>query len=185
MRAPISAELRAASHAVETRHLRHLNALGVQWETIGGLGAHHYGLGVVNASAGEDGLYFPDPDGEPHLLLPVYEDGELLDIVAFQSTVPDKWLLRCGNGWALGVEGGFSRHCWEGSARLAATPLDWLRYGAKGLCVLDWSAPEVSNLADLTAVECSDPALAQLLRKALTKPPRIPAISWGETSLAA
>lgn len=178
-------EMRAACFAVTHAHLRRLVALGVGYPTLAELGRHHYGFGVVTASEDGRGLYVPDPDGELHLVLPVYEDGGLVDLVAFRSATPDKWLLRTGLGWALGLEWDLSGHDWAEPVRLDATPLDWLRAGAGGLCVLDWEAPELCDLANLSAVHCPDATIAGLLRNALTKPPRLPDISVGEIPLAA
>lgn len=184
----LEAELRSAAIAVTHARLRQMVALGVSWSTIGELGRHHDGFGIVAVRDARDGLYEPDPDGHPHLVLPVYEDGELVDLVAFRSELPDKWMLRTGLGWALGVEDGlprlYERSFWHTEPlSLSATPLDWLRGGAKGLCVLDWEAPELAELSDFTAVQCPDATIAAVLRKALTKPPRLPNISVGELSL--
>lgn len=182
----LHAELRSAAHAVTHANLRQLVALGVGWPTIGELGRHHDGFGVVTARDAGDGLYEPDPDGQPHLLLPVYEDGELVDLVAFRSDAPDKWMLRTGNGWALGLDEGWGMLHNGDPLRLSATPLDWLRNEATGLCVLDWEAPELTvELADFAAVQCPDATIAGLLTEALTQPSRLPSISVGETRLVA
>lgn len=179
-------ELRAAAFSVTQAHLRRLISLGVGWPTIGELGRHHYGFGVVCASDNGRGLYVPDVDGELHLVLPVYEDGELVDLVAFRSDAPEKWMLRTGNGWALGLEDGWGMLHNGEPLPLSATPLDWLRGGAEGLCVLDWEAPELAvELADFATVHCSDAIVAGLLNKALTKPPRLPNISVGDIRLVA
>lgn len=178
-------ELKAAAFAVTQAHLRRLVALGVGWTTIGELGRHHYGFGVVCASDDGQGLYVPDIDGELRLVLPVHEDGELVDLVAFRSDDPESWLLRTGYGWALGLEDGLGRHTWGYPVPLSVSPLEWLQGGAEGLVVLDWDAPELHYLADLPHLVCSSDALATQLRTALSRPVRFPTISVGETRLAA
>lgn len=115
--------------------------MGVSWETIGELGREHHSFGVVNCAPGEDGLYIPG-EGELNLVLPIFESGELVDLCAFQSRNPTDSLLRVGSGWALGLERGLERHTWADAVPLAVSPLDWLRNGAEGLCVVDWDAPE-------------------------------------------
>lgn len=177
-------ELRLAALAVGPAHLNRLRALGVSWPTIGELGRHHHGLGIVRAKEAEDELYILG-DGEQHLVLPVYEDGELLDLVAFRSGDPERWLLRSGYGWALGLEHGLGRHTWGGPVPLSVSPLEWLQRGAEGLCVLDWSAPEVYYLNDIDHLVCSSARLAKHLRIALSKPARLPKISIEEPRLAA
>lgn len=181
----LEAELKAAAWAVKKEHLPRLFALGISRSTIAELGRHHYGFGLVNAIAGEDGLYVPG-DGEPHLVLPVYESGELVDLVAFRSCDPEHWLWRTGDGSALGLEWGWGMLHNGEPLTISATPLDWLRAGCEGLCVLDWDAPELAiELADFAAIHCPDAITARLLKKSLTKPQRLPNISVGEIPLAA
>jgi hypothetical protein len=173
-------ELWSAIRNVKQRHLDYLRAQGVSKLTIAELGSRHFSFGVANVSDDGAGLYVPDEDGAPHLVLPVYEDGVLVDLCAFTTAAPAKWKLRAGQGWALGLFDGFHRHWWHGGAILSSTPIDWLRNGAHGLCVLDWASPEVSRLADLETVEVENLTVANVLTKALTKPPRLPKITFGE-----
>jgi hypothetical protein len=180
----VHAELRSACEAVRHSHLRQLVALGVSWPAIGELGRHHFGFGVTPAASAGDGLYSPG-EGELHLVLPVYEDGELIDLCAFRSCDPLGWSLRTGLGWALGLEGGFAPHSWADTVPLVESPLEWLRNGATGLCVIDWDAPEVSHLTDLPHIACSTPRLAVRLRYALARPQRLSSRSyqWGTAGL--
>ncbi len=180
----LHAELRASCQAVTRLRLRQLVGLGISWATIGELGRHHYGFGVIRAVPADDGLYVPG-DGEPHLLLPVYEDGELIDLCAFRSGDPLNWLLRTGLGWALGLEDGIEPLAWAESVGLAVSPLEWLREGATGVCILDWDAPVLRYLSDLPHLVCSSNELATRLRAALARPVRFPTISVGETHIAA
>ncbi len=182
--ADLHAELRASCKAVRRSHLRQLTALNVSWPTIGELGRRHYGFGVARAAPVGDGLYEPG-EGELHLLLPVFEDGELIDLCAFRSSDPLNWVLRTGLGWALGLEDGMEPLSWQESVGLAVSPLEWLRDGATGVCVLDWDAPEVRYLSDLPHLVCSSDELATQLRAALARPVRFPSISVEETRLAA
>lgn len=180
-------ELRSAAEQVHSLHLSRLRGLGVSWETIAELGRHSYGLGVANAieHPSEPGLYCLDPAGAPHLVLPVFDAGELIDLVAFRSSAPNDWLLRTGLGWALGLERGLERHTWGDPVNLAVSPLEWLQQGATGLCVLDWDAPEVPYLTGVPHLVCSTETQAALLRKSLARPVRFPTISVMEAALAA
>lgn len=180
----LAGELKSGAFAVTAYHLRHLTSLGITWETIGELGRNHYSLGVATCTKGEDELYYLS-DGSPHLILPVYEEEELVDLCAFQSRNPTKWLLRVGSGWALGLEHGLGRHTCGDPVPLAVSPLEWLQRGAEGLCVLDWSAPEVHYLNDIDHIVCSSDRLSKHLRAALSKPVRFPKISIEEARLAA
>jgi hypothetical protein len=178
--AHISHELRDLSLAATPLLLHRLKALGVPWSTIAQMGARHYFGGSSRVIDIDDGLYAPSDEGAPHLVLPVFEDGELVDLVAFTAQQPLAWLLRLGTGWSLGLIDGLERHSWQEEVRLWASPLDWLRADCDGLCVLDWTAPEVLELARLPSIRCQDKTLAERLREALSRPYRLPTITYGQ-----
>lgn len=178
--ARISRELRDMSLTASPTLLHRLKALGVAWSTIAHMGARHYFGGSARVIDIDDGLYAPSSEGAPHLILPVFEDEELVDLVAFTSDQPMAWLLRLGTGWSLGLIDGFERHGWEQEVRLWASPLDWLRADRDGLCILDWSAPEVIKLDSLPNIRCQDHVVAKRLREALSRPYRLPIITYGE-----
>ena len=182
-RLDLAGEMAAANQAAGFAHLRRLNALGVGRHYLAEMGLRQ-SFGSVRATAAEDGVYLPG-EGSTHLLLPVVEDGTLVDLCAFRSPAPGAWLLRTGLGWALGLERGLERHTWGDPVPIAATPLDWLRGDGEGLCILDWDAPEVRYLDELPEVICSSEALVAQLRTAISKPVRFPKISVREISLAA
>lgn len=180
MTGKITSELRDLSLSARPPLLHRLKALGVPWSTIAHMGARHYSGGSSCVIDVDDGLYAPSDEGTPHLIIPVFEDGELVDLVAFSSDQPLAWLLRLGCGWSLGLLDGLERHSWEDEVRLWASPLDWLRADCDGLCVLDWSAPEVVELARLPGIRCQDQTLAKQLREALSRPYRLPEITFGQ-----
>ena len=176
----IKLELRDLSLSASPVLLHRLKALGVPWPTIAQMGHRHYFGGSARVIDIDDGLYAPSSEGVPHLILPVFEGGELVDLVAFSSEQPLAWLLRLGSGWSLGLLDGLERHSWEQEVRLWASPLDWLRADCAGLCILDWSAPEVFELSRLSNIRCQDKRLAGRLREALSRPYRLPGITFGE-----
>lgn len=189
MTARLLQELAAAALAVRQPHLDRLRSLGV---SIGWLAdAPTYPFGVAHCEAIGGGLYQPS-EGAVHVVIPVIEEGTLVDLCAFRSSAPGDWLLRTGLGWALGLEHGLNRHMWHQPADLSANPprhqvgrppilyadpLDWLRGQGEGVCVLDWDATaEIRRLDVLPHIVCSTPGVATLLRQALTRPPRLPRI---------
>lgn len=176
----ISRELSDLSLAAKPLLLHRLKALGVPWNTIAHMGARHQFGGSSRVIDVDNGMYAPSDEGTPHLILPVFEDCELVDLVAFTSDQPMAWLLRLGVGWSLGLIDGIERHSWEREVRLWASPLDWLRADQDGLCILDWSAPEVLELARLPSIRCQDRLLAERLKEALTRPYHLPVITYGE-----
>ena len=105
--------------------------------------------------------------------------------MAFRSANPADWRLRTGLGLALGLDRGWERYHWQADVELSLTPLDWLRNGANGLCIVDWDAPELSMFACLPGITCPSREAAGQLRKALTRPKPLPPIFVKETQLAA
>lgn len=196
-------ELKAAAYRVTRIHYDRLRCLGVSIPWLAEWMAYGAGwpIGVDRCEPYRCGLYQPNSDnGVPCLILPVVEDGGLVDLVAFRTSDPGTWWLRTGNALALGLEKGLEPHLWfqraDPSAKppkhqvgqpahLCSHPLDWLRRAGDGLCVVDWSAPDIRRLDVLPEVICSDPQTASLLKRALSRPQRLPAISVMETALVA
>lgn len=107
------------------------------------------------------------------LLLVVREAGFApVDLVAIDPARPDGWALWRGaeellGGWTLDRATTFG----EASVRLHATPLDWLRAGCTGVCVLEWNHAARARLRALgSAVTIvADPALARRVRAELER----------------
>lgn len=172
----LSSELFAAAGRVKQPALDRLKALGVGISALADCPVCPFG--VTNAEALGDGLYQPCDGGPPHLILPVLEDGALVDLCAFRADDPGGWLLRTGNGWCLGLNEPVGLLTWRDSVSLFGTPLDWLRADMKGLCILDWSATEAIRTLDvLPHIICDTDATAANLHRALTRPVRLPRIS--------
>jgi hypothetical protein len=172
----LPSELRRAAEAVTQSTIDRLRALGVRVEWLADYPT--YPFGVLRAEAVGDGLFQASNDGSPHLILPVLEDGELVDLIAFRAADPGGWLLRSGEGWCLGLADGLSSLVWRDAVNLHATPLDWLRAEGDGLCILDWSAAlDIRQLDVLPHIICADQTTADNLRRAMTRPVRLPRIS--------
>lgn len=183
-RPDLEQELSVAARASTLLHFKHLIGLGVPRITLAALRLDNWGWGVVNAVDVGDGLYRPG-DGLLHLILPVWDGGELIDLVAFRSGDPADWRLRTGLGLALGLQQGWERYYWQDEVTLSLTPLDWLRNGAEGLCIVDWDAPDIAMMSSLPAITCPSRQAASRLRQALTRPQPLPPILVKETALAA
>ena len=171
----LAAEVRSAGLASTLFHFKHLIGLGVPRATIAELRREDWGWGVTRAVDAGDGLYSPG-EGPLHLVMPVLDDGDLIDIVAFRSGSPADWKLRTGLGLALGLDRGWERHRWAEEVQLSLTPLDWLRNGADGICIVDWDAPDITMLASLPRITCPTRESAAQLRRALTRPQTLPPI---------
>jgi hypothetical protein len=168
-------ELEEAGRRVRNQHLRHINALGVSFSTIADEGLKAVPIGISCGRITADGLFEPG-DGSSFIVQPVLADGAPVDIVAWRSMRPDRWGLRLGIGWALGsdnISRSFDR---REPLRLSSTPLEWLRQGGDGACVLDWTSPELRTLIDCEEIETDSDILAGVLLRELSKPIRMPKI---------
>jgi hypothetical protein len=156
-----------------------LGVSGAALATLCSIDSH---IAVVEAEE-VNGLYLPSEGAPLHFVTPIRVGGELIDLCAWRPSRPDRWLLRMGTGWALGEDAGIGD--WDYVLDLHATPLDWIKSGGHGLCVLDWSSPELHQLALLQTIRVSDPELGKTLISALSRPIRLPNIEIQEARRAA
>jgi hypothetical protein len=173
-----------AFQAIGPLELRHLKAMGAINPALVGLGMRGPYLGIARAESVDGRLWAPSADGKRSIIVPAHdEEGALCDLIAFRSDKPLAWLGRTGAAWCLGADC-LSDYLMDGAlVRLRATPLDWLKAGGHGLCVVDWSAPEVRQLSHLANIDCPDARLASRLRSAIAA--TMPRISIGELQHAA
>lgn len=161
--------------AVDEIVLARCRQLGILNAGVARMGLLHHPFGSASIVQLEGGRYAPAPTGQRRLILPVHEDGELVDLVAVSSTEPDDWHVRTGAATALGLFDGW-HHRWVDAVPVHRNPLEWLRAGGEGLCILDWSSPDLDRLRDLPAMSVNDAGLARNLTASLTKPLPIPDI---------
>lgn len=108
------------------------------------------------------GLYEPRDDGPLAVLVPCgFHDGlnwQLDDVVAFFLDRPDRWWCRRGDAVLLGD----LQHFAIEPRRLHARPIDWLRDGGTGLCLLDWQVDPIDLLAGAGELVADRPLLTRL-----------------------
>jgi hypothetical protein len=122
--------------------------------------------------------YAPEPGGRPALIVPYFEDGRLLDLVAC-SLATRTSRTRNGICTALGMDAIDAARWNEEQVRLYTDPLEWLQHGRQGACVIDWRAAR-HVLADVPAVDCNDnKALADRIDKAMRQPVHMPRLIVG------
>jgi len=163
---------------VRNVHIQHLLGLGVPGASIARLGERQMPFGVLSIGHDDAGVWWPDDEGRPCVVVPVVERGEVIDVVAFNSSEPHRWWWRLGNASMLGAD--LLNTCFpEGGLRIVSTPLHWIAAAGEALCVLNWSAPdtEFSPLRDWDVLHVDSPLLAERLRKRLSRPLHVPTIS--------
>lgn len=160
---------------------RHIDALlnyGVPPAKLAELGARQAPFGVALIKWNNDGLWWPTDDGVPRLVVPCYERGEVVDIVALHPKRPDEWLHRSGQAVILGAD--LLTTCVKDRPLdVVSNPLDWIAKGGDAVCVLNWAAPyhELSPLRDWPELRVDSPVLARTVRQYLSRPHPIPTIS--------
>ncbi len=160
---------------VRQPHLDRLRSAGVLPGTIARVGTVYPAFGVATGDIDPSGVFMVG-EGRQHVLQPVAENDDLIDLVAWRVGTPARWGLVNGLGWLLNADTCFSSR-WDGDRlTLHATPLDWLRADATGGVVLDWSSSDLCWLRGFSRIDCGNEMLGATLRKALSKPVRLPTI---------
>lgn len=171
-------EMSQAVFDVGQRHIDVLLGLGVPGVKLAELGSFQMPFGVAMAATNSEGYWWPDDEGAPRLLIPCYERGEVVDIVAMKPQTPDVWWQRTGQATLLGAD--LLATCVKDyPIDIVSTPLDWLAKGGEAVCVLNWSAPyhELSPLRDWPELLVDSVRLSKLVRQYLTRPNPIPKIT--------
>jgi hypothetical protein len=147
---------------------------------LGSNGGHVWGCEHVST----DGPYYsPAPDGAPAVILPAFQDGELVDLVAV-DLLTRAARTRLGIAACLGFDS-IERARFSGERlRLYDDPLRWFCVGMRGAVLLDWTAARIA-LGDVQQISCSSDALAEKLDRAMRQIIRLPKIFVREVPLAA
>lgn len=132
------------------------------------------GFGIARVLADEE-FYEPHEDGDPVIIVPAVEQGEIVDLVAcaFHSR---QMRTRCGIARLLGLDHVFNQTFFaDEQVEVFADAIAWLKGGRKGVVVIDWQVGHWP-LRDLPALRCADPATATRLRDAFVRPAPYPPI---------
>ncbi|MBB4642353.1 hypothetical protein [Rhizorhapis suberifaciens] len=173
---PLNIEMQAASQRLQLRQMNLLRGLGLNAPAL----LTDNMIGTVSTEVLNKDFWQQEESGKPMLVVPLIEDGQTIDLIAFDPLDPNGWYLKTGHGFALGAEAITDAvQGWDASdqrLRMHATPLDWLRSGCDGCCVVQWTDEARAEVRHVRTLEVSSPTLARALRLELTRPPRIPEI---------
>lgn len=147
-------------------------------------------FGVERIEVFEDGTYQPAPSGKPAIVQPVcpyYEIGDLCphDLVAWHQDDPNKWWLRLGIATLINDEAVETARHLDRPLEVHETPLDWLRGGAEGVVILDWSCHLPLWLGGANRIVAPNSDLAERIDQAFQAPHQIPEIRIREVRDAA
>ncbi len=165
----------ALGRAMTQEHVDHLLHLGVPSSTTVMCGA---------AKIRPDGQnYVPDDDGIETVIVPIFDAGATIDLLAFSLSNPARWWTRIDAHWALGADA--LDQLWLGEKlRVCRDPLRWLQSGPaeNAIVILDWRVarlhiPRVEIVAE-------DLAHGLELNRLLTIPAQHPLIHVPESCTA-
>jgi hypothetical protein len=137
----------------------------------------------VDSVAVEQGNYAPDPEGRPAIIVPVADDGRLIDLAA-TSLASRRIATRTGVGAILGQHALDRSVVHQVPLHLFGDPIEWLQHRGAGAVVLDWRAAAFV-LTDLAGIACSSALLAARVEEALRQPLRVPPLFVREDRRAA
>ena len=131
----------------------------------------------------EHGYYAPDPTGRAAIIVPVADDGRLIDLAA-TGLASRRIATRTGLGTALGQSALDRALVHRVPLHHFGDPIEWLQHRGAGSVVLDWRAAAFV-LADLAGIACTSEVLAARVEKALRQPLRVPPLFAREDRRAA
>jgi len=165
----LTAEMRQAFADLQPADIRELAGHGVPAVLIDAFQM----AGVARVRV-EGELYVPDAAGSAAVITPVllenprgpescrpdvYEFlGNLVDLIAWDPRVPQRWALRTGNATWLGCIP--PQYCDPAPVRVWRSPLNWFRAGCSGLVILGRERAELHRLL----VGCSGGIIAEDLQ---------------------
>ena len=115
-------------------------------------------LGFERVEASGQRLYQPCPAGKPALIIAVPDGPRIGDLVAVDPDNPKDWRLRHGRATHLGHNSDILI-----PLRVFDSPMDWIRAGGDGFCILDWPA-SLRHLHFLT-IEPASVAVGQRIKR--------------------
>jgi hypothetical protein len=127
--------------------------------------------------------YAPAAGGKPAIIVPLFEGGALLDLIA-TGLETRTTRTRAGIATVLGQEWIDHAKETETTVRLFADPIEWLRNGRRGAVVVDWRAARYA-LADVPGIACESEFLAKQVDRAMRQPARVPQLFVREAGRAA
>jgi len=128
--------------------------------------------GVTRVST-DKRFYQPDPDGQPAVIAPAYENRSLADLVAISLRGGHAMRLRRGDVTFLGSDNVLAAYEWREPLLLFESGLSWIRNGCAGAVIVDWSRA-AQELAAVPAIACETANLATRVRRAFERPIPLP-----------
>lgn len=127
------------------------------------------GLAWIEPAGDGTFAFSPEPNvGIWARMIPIIEDDEIIDVVAWERGRPSPWWLLRGVATNLGWHAGDLACLTDRPLMLTATPERYLDYYAgRAACVLNWSTDLRALFEGVREVRCDSPTLARRLNASL------------------
>ena len=158
-------EFEAALDGLDHAWIKRLQGLGIPKRVLFGVW-HHLGVGRITTYS--DGLFEFHDDGDLAIIVAEGEPEvpgwvEFYDLVAFAPDDPSRWWLRLGQ---VDLVGAYNMTPWKLSpTTIHETPLSWLRAGAVGICIVDWTCDPADVLLGAGGLRAESSALKAKLER--------------------
>jgi hypothetical protein len=190
----LAAEMRTAFAALRPSDIRELAQCGVPQILVD----HFQMVGVARIRV-QGELYEPDPSGALAVITPVLAQfpdtpescrpdvyaliGNIVDLLAWDARVPQRWAFRVGAATWLGCIP--PQHCDPDPVRIWRSPLNWLRAGCNGLVIVARERAEAYRLLAGCSggIIAEDGEHAAELRQALERPWPAPRVYVGSSGV--
>ncbi len=129
-------------------------------------------IGVGRIVTHSDGLFEFHDHGEVAVVVPEGEPESpgwavVPDLIAFKPSEPGRWWLRRGQVDLLGA---YNMTHWRLSpTTVHETPLSWLRAGADGVCIVDWTCDPADVLLGAGELRAESEALNAKLKSRIVE----------------
>ena len=136
-------------------------------------------VGVDDVAPAGAGLWRREFQGSRAWIIPVYSlsgDG-IVDLLALPHDRPATVYWRyTAQGVVLGYENILSADYDHEPLVLHETPMDWMRAGKTGACIIDWRRYWAGDVANVSAIRVNNPDFGFEVRKRLSQPVPCPSI---------
>lgn len=162
----LKSEMRAARNALDIRYQTWLREHGVSDSAIMGWPGP---MGCSCIETHPMGMFDFSETGYRAFIQPILSGPDIIDLVAWFPSRPERWWTRRYSGNPLGIDQ-LDRAEIEGEpVLLHRTPLDRLRADGDGVVALDWKMT-ANQLRNIPVIITGDPDFGHEVRQRLTQP---------------
>jgi hypothetical protein len=169
----ITTEFLAADSGLDELSRRWLTAHGVRPGLLEAMPTGPVAVAKIETYA--PGCFEFSEDGQRAFVSPIWDGGDIADLIAWHPRQPANFWTRTFSGTPLGIENLARAEIHGKPLKIWRSPLGWIRSGGEGALITDWpmSAPALRCVG---ALDCEDADHAAEVRDRLRNLQTIPTI---------